>query len=395
MAYKAQLEQWNSAVIAYDEGDVQTSLNIFQRFSTTSRMLYNMGLIHYELGNYKVTLDALKKATALDRYFALGYFLKGLCYSRLDEWGLASSEFDLAYNYLRGNPFIDYNQIGCSLILYECEILYNKAVCEFLLGNSASGKRYLKLANMNRIKRNKHSRIEEVFNNPRLYSERAIYEISRGKLFRPSADKVKNTARRDYLGKSMLIRTADKKDTHLGFSGTISKSKPRSETIGPIHVSKSADNSFNSPSSTYKDDLKYDTSLPLESGLGRPKAPRLPGMRSTPRLTSPANMPSKLNTYNVSDLSLSAGTLVSSPVSVQATLSVPSSPLFQDQRTFLKPPEKDYSAVSDDESANSASFDYERRGDSSSSSLPKSSHKSRKSFFNFNFWKKNEISVFD
>jgi len=302
MAYKAQLEEWSKAVTAYDEGDVNLSLRLFRSIASTSRMLYNVALLLYEQSRYEDAIDVLSRAIMLDKYFALGYFLRGACLVKLYDWEAAIIEFRNAYIYLRGNSYIDYHQIGCNMIIYDCEILYNRALCYIRLDDYATAVHYLKVANKARVKRNKHQRIGRAYEDPDNASSLPFFEIACGKLFRPGDDKLKNVPKRDYLGKSMLIRTANAKDTHTGFRGTIDR-RPRAESVAS---STSLQSRSRFSTAQQQQQQQQASVLKRSASRGRPKAPKLPGQRSSTHFAY-----NRLKTVrkSVSDVSLSSSFL--------------------------------------------------------------------------------------
>jgi tetratricopeptide (TPR) repeat protein len=103
MSLKAELETWSQALDAYDAADLATALKVFRTIAESSKVYFNIGLIHATLGDHKQAIQAFKNATELDRFFAAAYFQRGVSLYLIGEWDRAKSQFESALTNMRGN----------------------------------------------------------------------------------------------------------------------------------------------------------------------------------------------------------------------------------------------------------------------------------------------------
>lgn len=67
------------------------------------------------------------------------YFQAGVSNFLLTRYDLAFKDFDDALLYLRGNPAINYEQLGLKFKLYAAEVLFNKGLCNIYMGRMEEG----------------------------------------------------------------------------------------------------------------------------------------------------------------------------------------------------------------------------------------------------------------
>jgi tetratricopeptide (TPR) repeat protein len=89
----------------------------------------------------KTTLqvECYQKAVALDQYFAVAYFQQGVSNFLLEDFEEALANFNDSLLYLRGNTYIDYDQLGLKFKLYSCEVLFNRGLCYVYLQQKEAG----------------------------------------------------------------------------------------------------------------------------------------------------------------------------------------------------------------------------------------------------------------
>lgn len=63
--------------------------------------------------------------------------------------------------YLRGNRFIDYEQLGLKFSLYSCEVLFNRGLCYIYLQQKETGMDDLVYAAKEKVKSDTHDVIDE------------------------------------------------------------------------------------------------------------------------------------------------------------------------------------------------------------------------------------------
>lgn len=133
----------------------------------------------------------------------------------------ALANFNDTLLYLRGNNYIDYDQLGLKFKLYSCEVLFNRGLCYIYLQQEKPGMQDFQYAVKEKMTPD-HDVIDDAIR------ERAVgytvFSIPVGVLYRPNEAKVKNLKTKDYLGKARLIATATS-NTSTGFAGAEQKER--------------------------------------------------------------------------------------------------------------------------------------------------------------------------
>ncbi|XP_065551822.1 NADPH oxidase activator 1 isoform X3 [Lathamus discolor] len=128
MAYRELVRRWHQGVLAADGGDWETALDIFAGVpGPPARICFNMGCVHLLAGRPEAALRAFNDTIAKDSSLAVGFFQRGFVHLQLGRYEEALSDYHMAFNHLRKNPFIDYKQLGLRHILYAWEVLYSTA----------------------------------------------------------------------------------------------------------------------------------------------------------------------------------------------------------------------------------------------------------------------------
>ncbi|KAJ1970027.1 hypothetical protein IWQ62_000232 [Dispira parvispora] len=237
MSLKAELEEWVRATDAFDAGDYEASLEIFEGIADSAKIHFNIGLIMAMLGDFQGAVHAYIQALSLDQYFAVAYFQKGVANMSLGDFSSALDDFNDALLYLRGNLFIDYTQIGLDYKLYSCDVLYNRGLCQFELGDKPGGMNDLLAAQQDR-KEKRHNIFSRAIDNAGAGCP--LIAVPKGTIYRPSESKVKNTKKVDYLGNSKVVAAMDGQDNFTGFHGAVARKANQDQTSNPIPQSASA-----------------------------------------------------------------------------------------------------------------------------------------------------------
>ena len=75
----------------------------------------------------------------LDQYLAVAYFQQGVSNFLVGDFEEALTNFNDALLYLRGNTYIDYEQLGLKFKLFSCEVLFNRGLCYIYLQQKEAG----------------------------------------------------------------------------------------------------------------------------------------------------------------------------------------------------------------------------------------------------------------
>lgn len=75
----------------------------------------------------------------LDQYLAVAYFQQGVSNFLVGDFEEALANFNDTLLYLRGNTYIDYEQLGLKFKLYSCEVLFNRGLCYIYLQQKEGG----------------------------------------------------------------------------------------------------------------------------------------------------------------------------------------------------------------------------------------------------------------
>lgn len=71
---QAELEIWVKALEAFDARDHNEALSLFAKIADSSRILFNVGLIHANIGDHASAVAYYQQAQQLDQYFAISFF---------------------------------------------------------------------------------------------------------------------------------------------------------------------------------------------------------------------------------------------------------------------------------------------------------------------------------
>ncbi|KAF9176665.1 hypothetical protein BGZ51_009869, partial [Haplosporangium sp. Z 767] len=227
---KHELDQWNEGVIAFDQGQYEDALEIFEPIADSAKIHFNIGVVLTTLGDFDGASQAYEEATKLDQYLAIAYFQNGVANVALENYAKALACFHDAYLYLRGNMVIDYTQLGLDFKLYSCQVLFNRALCYIELGEMDQG-----MTDLWRATREKQTKDHDILDQALRDrgQDSTVFTVPQGVLYRPAESKIKNAKKKDYLGNSKVIAAVDTTDQFAGFAG---KSAWQVQMSGPINV---------------------------------------------------------------------------------------------------------------------------------------------------------------
>lgn len=84
-------------------------------------------------------MECYQRAIKLDQYLAVAYFQQGVSNFLVGDFEEALANFNDTLLYLRGNTYIDYEQLGLKFKLYSCEVLFNRGLCYVYLQQEDAG----------------------------------------------------------------------------------------------------------------------------------------------------------------------------------------------------------------------------------------------------------------
>ncbi|EEY20533.1 neutrophil cytosol factor 2 [Verticillium alfalfae VaMs.102] len=224
MSLKQEIETWVTALARYDNNEFDDSLGEFDKIADTSKILFNMGVIHATLGEHEKAVECYQRAIRLDQYLAVAYFQQGVSNFLLGDFEEALANFNDTLLYLRGNTMIDYAQLGLLFKLYSCEVLFNRGLCYIYLQQKDAGMQDLSYAVKEKVVED-HNVIDEAIKEEA--EGYTVFSIPVGVVYRPNEAKVRNLKRKDYLGKARLVAASDRANAFTGFAGSEMKTQQR------------------------------------------------------------------------------------------------------------------------------------------------------------------------
>ncbi|KAF3064727.1 Neutrophil cytosol factor 2 [Daldinia childiae] len=224
MSLKQEIESWVSALSRYDNNEFEEALKEFDNISDTSKILFNMGVIHATLGEHEKAVECYQRAIRLDQYLAVAYFQQGVSNFLLGDFEEALANFNDTLLYLRGNTMIDYAQLGLLFKLYSCEVLFNRGLCYIYLQQKDAGLQDLNFAVKEKVVED-HNVIDEAIREEA--EGYTVFSIPVGVVYRPNEAKVRNLKTKDYLGKARLVAASDRANAFTGFAGSEIKNAGR------------------------------------------------------------------------------------------------------------------------------------------------------------------------
>ncbi|KAL7626709.1 hypothetical protein AAE478_003483 [Parahypoxylon ruwenzoriense] len=224
MSLKQEIETWVAALGRYDNNEFEEALKEFDNISDTSKILFNMGVIHATLGEHEKAVECYQRAIRLDQYLAVAYFQQGVSNFLLGDFEEALANFNDTLLYLRGNTMIDYAQLGLLFKLYSCEVLFNRGLCYIYLQQKEAGLQDLNFAVKEKVVED-HNVIDEAIKEEA--EGYTVFSIPVGVVYRPNEAKVRNLKTKDYLGKARLVAASDRANAFTGFAGSEIKNAGR------------------------------------------------------------------------------------------------------------------------------------------------------------------------
>ncbi|OBZ69923.1 hypothetical protein A0H81_10584 [Grifola frondosa] len=183
----------------------------------THRELFVFHLTHTK--NHRLTLAttlALLRISPRDQHNGVHLLPMRRVQLSPARYELAHKDFDDALLYLRGNDFINYEQLGLRFKLFAAEVLFNKGLANIYMGRPQDGMQDMEAARLAKATA-EHNVIDDAI------ADRGdgytVFSIPVGVLYRPAQKKIDNSKARDFLGKAKLVAAEDTNDLYTEFSG--------------------------------------------------------------------------------------------------------------------------------------------------------------------------------
>ncbi|KPV78273.1 uncharacterized protein RHOBADRAFT_8448, partial [Rhodotorula graminis WP1] len=174
--------------------------------SDTSKVVFNMALIHAIGGEHDRAVALFDRAIALDNFLAIAYFQSGVSQFLLGRYEAARRDFSDALA----------RRLGLDFKLFSCEVRFNRGLALIYMGRLDEGMLDLAAAKEDK-QTGEHDVIDEACADQAVgYT---VFSIPVGILFRPANTKLQNLETRDYLGKATVIAATNSTDLFIGFGG--------------------------------------------------------------------------------------------------------------------------------------------------------------------------------
>ncbi|KAI8137150.1 hypothetical protein BJV82DRAFT_547468 [Fennellomyces sp. T-0311] len=212
MALKLELEQWQHACEAFDSKDYDSALRAFYNMADNAKMHFNIGLILASVEDHERAIHAYSTAISMDPFFAVAYFQMGVSQFVLNHMEAARQAFDSAFQKLRGNPIINYQQLGLAFRLYSCEVLFNRGICQLYLGKIDAGLTDLYHAQKSKMTEEHEVIDQAVRDRGKGYS---VYSIPPGVLYRPPENRLRQLRGVDMFAAADKLQRLQQQQQHL------------------------------------------------------------------------------------------------------------------------------------------------------------------------------------
>ncbi|XP_071476505.1 uncharacterized protein [Diadema antillarum] len=346
MTHKDTIAIWHEGVLAFERGDLEEALNQHNGIvDPSAKILYNIGVLQKSLGQTEDALATFQEVVSKDPHLAIGHFLLGIVLGHLQRHEEAWRAFEKTHETLRGNPKIDYKQLGLQYKLYKCEILHNEAWTYNELDQRDWAQKLLDEARIGKSE-SRHDKIDDSYRDFLNGHSFKLLEPPKALLFKPPKSKIDNLERKDYLGKAKIVAKLPsqrqgsstpppKSSSSLGVSAL----PPRSKTPTPSSAKTSPPPSKPPPiSRTQNASAPVLPSRPIPSQPPRLSLP-VPTIQA-PRSASPGPPNRPLPSKKQEERKMSGGFNFDKPLPAPPPSNDSSSPSFDRQLSADVPPSR-------------------------------------------------------
>lgn len=129
-------------------------------------------------------VECYQRAIKRDNYLAVAYFQQGVSNFLVGDFEEALANFNDTLLYLRGNRYINYEQLGLKFRLFSCEVLFNRGLCYIYLQQKEAGMQDLTYAAKEKVTPETHDVIEEAIREEAEVSTTAVSTCRRSDKYR-------------------------------------------------------------------------------------------------------------------------------------------------------------------------------------------------------------------
>lgn len=109
----------------------------------------------------RLQVECYQRALKRDNYLAVAYFQQGVSNFLVGDFEEALANFNDTLQHLRGNRYINYEQLGLNFRLFSCEVLFNRGLCYIYLQQKEAGMTDLTYAAEEKVMLERHEVIDE------------------------------------------------------------------------------------------------------------------------------------------------------------------------------------------------------------------------------------------
>uniref|UniRef100_UPI00398E8E77 neutrophil cytosol factor 2 n=1 Tax=Pristiophorus japonicus TaxID=55135 RepID=UPI00398E8E77 len=218
MSLTDTIRLWNEGITAADQQEWVTALDTFTAIpEPSSKICFNIGCLHLLLGELNKAERAFDKSICRDEHLAVAFFQRGITLYKTENYEEALRDFREAFNQLRGNQLIDYNQLGLRYKLGTCQVLHNVALGHATMQMWGKAEEAIKkaLTFKTEAKHNFVDRALEAITKRELFE---LLQLPAGELFRPKKKVVAQLEKQDFLGEAKVVASIIDKDAFSGFA---------------------------------------------------------------------------------------------------------------------------------------------------------------------------------
>ncbi|ORZ39586.1 hypothetical protein BCR44DRAFT_1426825, partial [Catenaria anguillulae PL171] len=185
------------------------------------------------LGQHEDAAVSFGNSIQCDNYLSVAYFQQGVSLYILQDFEQALTAFDNSFLYFRGTNAIDYTQLGLDYKLFSCEVLYNRALTLFQLGDENAA-----LQDLGQASKAKQIPEHEIINEAIQYRGDGcqLFQVPANLLYKPPKQKLANAAKIDYLGRSKVVAATDPSDNFTEFKGARGVRQEPEPDFAPIRT---------------------------------------------------------------------------------------------------------------------------------------------------------------